>query len=103
MSVFELIFFYTTFVVGIFVGVSTAKNISDHLVRVRKTLLVLIIFAFFVMALRFVTHDVISSYVIMTVPVSIFFAAFFNRLKKKWLAEILLTSMLVSVVLGYFL
>lgn len=98
----ELTFFYVVIALGVFTGLNTAKTISSHVVSVRKYFLILSLLIFLLMATRFFTKDETASYVLVTVPLAVFFADFFNTIKRKWLAELLFVCLLVSIVVGYF-
>jgi hypothetical protein len=100
---FEDSFFYILFIIGVFVGFSIAKNISSHVVKVRKYLVILVLLTALLMATQLLnSSDTIASYVLITIPLSIFFADYFNNIKRVWLAELLLVVLLGATTIGYF-
>ncbi|MBL4667717.1 MAG: hypothetical protein JKY30_00435 [Flavobacteriales bacterium] len=96
------IFFYVVFVLGVMAVANTIKTISTQIVSVRKNILILAGLAFLLIITWCLTADAIAVYILITIPIAVFFAIFFNNIKRKWLAELLFTCLLGSIIIGYF-
>jgi hypothetical protein len=72
--------------------------------RTRKMLVVIIImtvFGFGTLLLNKV--DYLATFVLLTIPISIVVANFFQNIKKKWLSELLFITLLGLIISNYFL
>lgn len=96
-------FFYVLFAVAVFTGLHFLKTISQHVVKIRKYLVILLLFLCLMVVLQlFKEVDNIASYILMTIPLSVFVADFFNEIKRGWLAELVLVCLVVAIAVGHF-
>ncbi len=85
-----------------FMRVSTNMNRGG--LRARKMLVVIFLMSFFGLgSLFFNGLDSLATFVVLTIPLSIIVANFFQSIKKKWLAELVFTVLLTGVIANYFL
>lgn len=99
----ENLFFYLLIVITGFTGFHFIKTITNHVVRVKKYFLILTVFIFLLLSTRFLNDfDNIATYLLMTIPLSIFVADYFNNIKRKWLAELIFGGLLAAIIVGHF-
>ncbi len=79
-------------------------TISNSIVKIRKMLVVVLLMLILGLLTMFLNKfDFIATLIVISIPLSIIVANFFQNIKRPWLAELLFSSLLVSVLLGYFL
>lgn len=85
-------------------GASLILQLSRDVVKDRKLFVVLILLTIFiVVTVLFNTNDYISLYILLTIPISVVLANYFNKLKKEWLAEVFFIVLVLGILAGYFL
>ena len=96
-------FFYVLYAVGVLAGLFAVRTFSQHVVKVRKYLVILFLFLILSLATMLLnSSDAIASYILMTIPLTVFYAAYFISIKRKWLAELIFTVLIIALVVGYF-
>jgi len=82
---------------------SLFARLSSGALRTRKMLVLIGCFFFFGLATLFFNQvDYLASFVVLTIPVSVVVANFFQKLKKQWLSELLFMALLIVIIVGYF-
>ncbi len=76
---------------------------AKSIVRVRKLLWVVVLFVMFGVITYFINNNnVVSTLLTLSIPFAIIFAAFIDKLRKNWLAEIILLAILANIIWVYF-
>lgn len=79
-------------------------TLGREVVKTSKMLIVVMfMFAIGLISLFLNEYDFLATFLMLTVPLSIIIANFFQSLKKIWIAETMFFYLLVTMVLGYFL
>jgi hypothetical protein len=95
--------YYTFLGIGFLSLFHLLKNIQKDVIKVRKFNMVFLIMLFFISLFTFINGaDYVAVYLIITIPLSVFLANYFNEIKRNWLAELLLILLLVAAVINYF-
>lgn len=68
----------------------------------RLLVMVLLMFILGLGSLFLNRYDFLATFLVISIPVAIIIANFFQNMKKVWLAEILFLYLLVTMVMGYF-
>ncbi len=80
------------------------NGLNNGALRTRKMFVVIIFMVFFGMGTLLLNGaDFLATFVVLTVPLSIIVANFFQEIKKQWMAELLFMSLLGIVIINYFL
>ncbi|PCI94670.1 MAG: hypothetical protein COB15_13515 [Flavobacteriales bacterium] len=84
-----------------FMNLTTALN--KGMVKTRKMFFVIVIMSLLSICTLFLNKgDYIATFIMLSIPLSIIVANFFQSINKKWLAELLFTCLFVGIVLSYF-
>lgn len=79
------------------------KTLSGHVVKVKKYIVVVtVMFLVLLLTLFFNSADYLATYLLTTIPLTIVVANYFNEIKRKWLAELLLFLLIGAIIIGYF-
>ncbi|MDB4534788.1 DUF6427 family protein, partial [Vicingaceae bacterium] len=82
---------------------SVISNMSKGVLRTRKMLVVIILMGLFGLGTIILNKaDYLATFVVLTIPLSILIANFFQGIKKQWLAELLFLCLLTVIVVNYF-
>ena len=68
----------------------------------RLLVMVLLMFVLGLGSLFLNRYDFLSTFLVLSIPMAIIIANFFQNMKKVWLAEVLFLYLLVTMVMGYF-
>jgi len=100
--------FNLLFLIGFFFVLGSAilnlfVTIGKSVVKIRRLLvMVLLMFVIGMGTLLLNQVDFLATFLVLSVPMAIIIANFFQNMKKVWLAEILVLYLIVTMVLGYF-
>ena len=102
-SFFNNVLFLSIIGVILFAYLKLSIRINRGGLRRSKMLVILIFMSLFGLGTLFFNEfDYLATFVVLTIPVSVIVAIFFQNLKKKWLAELLFLILLVLIILNYF-
>lgn len=77
--------------------------INNSIVKIKKhmVLILLLLFAS-TLTIFFNQYDYLSTYLTISIPLSVMLANFFNDIKRKWLSELLFLILIGSMITSYF-
>lgn len=80
-----------------------ASRLNKGALRTQKMLVLIILMALFGLGTLMLNKgDYLATFVVLTIPISIIMANFFQEFKKQWLTELLFTCLIILMLLGYF-
>ncbi len=95
--------FYALLGIGLLALVKMMQTLQKDVIKVRKFKLVFLIMTAFIFLIGLVNgHDYISTFLLMVIPLAVFFANYFNEIKRGWLAEVLFLLLIISSIISYF-
>ena len=103
LTLFMRLLFVVFISMSVFAFFTVVTTINTSIVRIKK-MLVIVVLMFFIglTTLFFNEGDYLATFLIVSIPLAIVFANFFQKIKKTWLAEVLFLCLIGCVVLGYF-
>ncbi len=79
------------------------SSLNKNVVEIRKhTIIILLILVIYSSTLFINQFDYLSTYLLMTVPVAVIIANYINEIKRKWLAELIMLSIVAAIIVNYF-
>lgn len=97
------ILYYTLLGIGLLSLFHLIQNISKDVIKIRKFKMVFLIMFFFTLLFIVINGaDFMAAYSVITIPLSVFLANYFNEIKRSWLSELLLIVLLVAAIINYF-
>jgi hypothetical protein len=103
LLIWNKVFLFTLASLALVAGFKLLASAGKSVARVRKMLIVVLLYCLTsIIALFLNQFDIIATLLLMTIPLSIMFANFFQHIKKTWLAETLFFVFIVVIALGYF-
>ena len=103
LTFFQEFFFISFFVISLFAFVGLFSTINRSVVRTKKMLVIVLLMVIVSLGtLLLNSFDYIATFIIISIPMAILVANFFQNLKKTWLAEVLFLILLAGVIFSYF-
>jgi hypothetical protein len=104
LPIFRKVLFFVILSVIILSFMRIASHMNRGALRTRKMLVVIIIMTVFGLGTLLLNKvDYLATFVLLTIPISIVVANFFQNIKKKWLSELLFIILLSLIIINYFL
>jgi hypothetical protein len=104
LSIYNQLFLLGLFFIVVFAILNLFVTISRSGVKVSKFLVMVFLMLFLGVGSLFLNqNDFIATFLVLTVPLAIIIANFFQNMQKVWLSEILFLYLMVTILLGYFL
>lgn len=95
--------YYTLITIVLFSLFNLLQNIQKDVIKGRKFKMVFLMMPLFILLFVLINGvDYIAVYLVMIIPLSFFLANYFNEIKRSWLAELLLTLLIVAAIINYF-
>ena len=89
--------------VSILSFLSLLTTFSRSVVKVKKMLVIVILMFILGLTTLFLNgFDYLATFIIVSIPLAIIFANFFQNLKKPWMAELFFLCLVGSIILSYF-
>lgn len=102
-TLFNQLFLIGLFLVLVFSLLNLVVTISNSGVKTSRLLVMIaLMFVLGLGGLFLNKYDFLATFLMVSIPVAIIVANFFQNLKKLWLAEILFLFLMVTMILGYF-
>ena len=102
-SIFSKTFFCVLCLISIFSFITLFSLLNKSVVRVRKSLIVVVLMVIIGLStLALNQFDYLATLLVVSIPLAIIFANFFQNFRKKWIAEVLFLILIGSIVGGYF-
>jgi len=102
-SIVSTFFFIALIIVLLLSVMSLLQTISKSVVKIRKMLMVIVFMLLVGLStLFFNSFDYLATFVLMSIPLAVITAVFFQNLKKTWLAELIFMCLIVGVIINYF-
>ena len=96
-------YFWIVSLITLFALLFFTVSMNRSIVKIRKSMVLVFLMLIACAATVFLNKsDYLSSYIILTVPLAIILANFFNELKRKWLSELVFLSIICAIIVGYF-
>jgi hypothetical protein len=103
LNISNKLFLTGLFFVLIFSLLNLVVTIGNSGVKISRLLvMVVLMFVLGLGSLFLNQFDFLASFLIVSIPLAIIIANFFQNMKKVWLAEILFSFLLVTIIIGYF-
>jgi hypothetical protein len=96
-------FFFLFGLISLLAFIKLSSTIRNSVVRVRKMLIVVFLMLVIGMTtLLLNSFDFLATFLLISIPIAIITAIFFQNMKKLWIAELLFLCLISGVFLGYF-
>jgi hypothetical protein len=97
------ILYYTLLGISLLSFFHLLLNVQKDVIKIRKFKMVFLMMLFFILLFTLINGaDYVAVYVVMIIPLSMFFANYFNEIKRSWLAELLLILLLTAATINHF-
>ena len=103
LPMFSKVFFWIFSSILMLSFITLFSSLNKTGVRVRKSLIIVVLMFLVGLGTLFLNQfDYLATFLIVSIPLAIIIANFFQDIKKKWLAELLFLTFIGSLILGYF-
>jgi len=103
LSLFQQVFFALIITIFLPAFMGFLSSLNKSVVRVRKMLIVVILMFIIGLATLIVNGvDYLATFLMVSIPLAIISANFFQNIKRRWLAELICLSLLTILTLSYF-
>lgn len=102
-SIYSKIFFWILCLISAMSFAALFSSLNKSVVKVKKSLIIVVLMGIVGVSTLALNHfDYIATLTIISIPLAIIIANFFQNIKKKWIAELLFLIFIGSIVVGYF-
>lgn len=102
-NLYNQLFLVVLLIVCCFAFLNLFTTIGRSVVKTSRMLVMVLLMVVLGVATMFLNqYDFSASLLVLSIPLAVIIANFFQNMKKMWLAEFLFSCMLLSIILGYF-